>query len=172
MQADARRRRKCGLVIYWLGLFVYVARHFLLATCDSHKETLQMFRKFLAPCRLREEMRCRFICSLRHYIGLHCFLVHLASPLTSVFLYLCFLPYLLPYLPFCLRMGPLRFQVQAWCRKRRQTCRACMLLWQPIVMGRPYLLQLCFLSSIFFFPPLFSAVADWMSTILSYMRWS
>ena len=52
-------------------------------------------------------------------------------------------------------------------------------LWPPVVMGRP----LCcthvvssfffFLSLSFFllFPSLFSAVADWMSTILPHMMW-
>ena len=42
-------------------------------------------------------------------------------------------------------------------------------LWPPI--GH-YILQLWFLSSFFFFPRLFSAVGDWMSTILPHMMWA
>jgi len=47
-----------------------------------------------------------------------------------------------------------------------------LLLWPPIVTGRP--LYFCpvisfYLSS--FFPPLISAIGDWMSTILPHMVW-
>jgi len=45
------------------------------------------------------------------------FIVCLASSLTSFFLYLFFLAYLLPYLPFPLRIGLLSFQARG--RKRR-----------------------------------------------------
>jgi len=38
--------------------------------------------------------------------------------------------------------------------------------------GRPLLWALAHISSSFFFPSLFSAVADWMSTILPHMTWS
>jgi len=34
-----------------------------------------------------------------------------------------------------------------------------------------YIFVLWFLSFFFFFPRLFSAVADWMSTILAHMVW-
>jgi len=61
-------------------------------------------------------MRSWFICWFWHYIYPHCLLIYLASP-TSFFLHLFFLSYLLPYLPFPLTLGPLRFQ--AGCRKRR-----------------------------------------------------
>ena len=44
----------------------------------------------------------------QHYI--YCLLVYLASPTYFLFCLLIFLTYLLPYLPFPLRIGPLHFQ--------------------------------------------------------------
>ena len=49
-----------------------------------------------------------------------------------------------------------------------------LFLWPPYVIGQAiYIFTLTFvlLSFFFFFPRLISAVADWMSTILSHMVW-
>jgi len=46
-------------------------------------------------------------------------------------------------------------------------------LWPPYGIGQPIIFSRCgfYLSSIFFFPRLISAVGDWISTILPHMVW-
>jgi len=46
------------------------------------------------------------------------------------------------------------------------------LLWLPYVIGQAFIFLSCGFFFLFcLFPPVFSAVADWMSTILSHMVW-
>ena len=83
----------------------------------------------VAPCRLRDVMHSWFICWYWHYI--HCLLVCLAT--YFLFSSLIFLAYLLPYLTFPLKMGPLCFQARG-CKRRPnlgsflELCSWCMII--------------------------------------------
>ena len=85
---------------------------------------------FVVPCGIWGVMRCWLLCWFRRYI--YCLLVYLASPIYFVFLYLFFLIYLLPYLPFPLTIGPPRFQAGD-CKRRRNMGLSCFSLFRVIV---------------------------------------
>ena len=80
-----------------------------------------------APFWLWGEMRSWFVCWFWRCI--HCLLVCLASPLTSFFLYLFFLTYLLAYLPFSFRIGPLHFQAGGHKRRPNLGLSCFSLFW-------------------------------------------
>ena len=99
--------------------------------CHEHVRTAKKFAEWTAMCRLCCIIHPWFICWFWCYIYIVCLFTWL-PPLTSFFLYLFFLTYLLPYLPFPLRIGPLHFQARG-CKRRLNLGLGCLSLSSIIV---------------------------------------